>query len=158
MHRGLRSLSRGALIAALYAALTIILAPISFGAVQLRVSEALTVLPMLLPEAVPGLGIGCFLANLFGGATVIDTVAGSLTTLLAAYLTRRLRGRRPLAMLCPVLLNGVIVGPVVYFCYLMGEGAFSLPALLLCSGSVALGEAIAVYGAGTLIMRIPQKR
>ena len=75
------------IIAALYAALTIALAPISYGPIQLRVSEALTILPYLTPAAIPGLFIGCLVANILGGLGIYDVVGGSLCTLLAAFLT-----------------------------------------------------------------------
>ena len=78
-----RSLCVSAVIAALYAALTLLLAPISYGPIQLRLSEALTLLPILLPEAVPALAIGCLLANILGGATIFDIIFGTLATLLA---------------------------------------------------------------------------
>ncbi|MBR0203644.1 MAG: QueT transporter family protein, partial [Synergistaceae bacterium] len=83
----INKLARGALIAALYAALTILLAPISYGPVQCRVSEAFTLLPFYLPEAVPGLFIGCIFANFIGGYGLPDMVFGSLATLIAAFLT-----------------------------------------------------------------------
>ena len=109
------SLTRGAIIAALYAALTLLLAPISYGEVQFRLAEALTVLPVVLPEAVPALAVGCLLANILGGCPVYDIVFGTLATLLAALCTRALRGRVRLALLMPVLFNGVIVGAVVHY-------------------------------------------
>ena len=78
-----RSLCMSAVIAALYAALTLLLAPISYGPIQLRLSEALTLLPMLLPQAVPGLFVGCLIANLYTGM-LTDIIFGSLATLVAA--------------------------------------------------------------------------
>lgn len=107
-----RSLCISAVIAALYAALTLLLAPISFGAVQLRVSEALTLLPMMMPQAIPGLFIGCLIANLYTGL-ITDIIFGSLSTLLAAIGTYLLRRTPALAAACPVLTNAVIVGLVV---------------------------------------------
>ena len=112
-----RALARGAIIAALYTALTVLLAPLSYGEVQIRFSEAFTLLPILMPEAVPALLVGCLLANILGGCTIFDIVFGSLATLLAALCTRRLREKFWLAALMPVLFNGVIVGAVVHFCY-----------------------------------------
>ena len=83
-----RSLCLSAIIAALYAALTLLLAPISYGNIQCRVSEAFTVLPMVLPQSIPGLFVGCLIANIFSPTPSIwDIVFGSLTTLIAA-LTR----------------------------------------------------------------------
>ena len=89
-----RSLCLSAIIAALYAALTLLLAPISYGPVQLRLSEAFTVLPMVLPQSIPGLFVGCLIANIFNPSpSIFDIVFGSLTTLLAAYGTYKLRNK-----------------------------------------------------------------
>ena len=88
-----RSITRAAMIAALYCVLTLLFQPISYGPVQFRVSEALTLLPVFTADAVPGLFIGCLLANLLGGALWYDVVFGALATLLAALCTRRLRSR-----------------------------------------------------------------
>ena len=148
-----RRLARGAVIAALYTALTLLLAPISYGQLQVRLSEALTLLPILLPEAVPALAIGCLLSNILGGCTIFDIVFGTLATLLAALCTRRLRGKFWFAAAMPVVFNGVIVGAVVHYCY---SPAFPLP---LCMLTVAIGEAIACMIVGPLLIgalrRIP---
>ena len=109
----LRFLLRAAVIAALYAAITLLLAPSSYGPLQFRVSEALTLLPILTPAAVPGLTIGCLVANLVGSSTPWDMVFGTLATLAAALLTRRFRGRPLLAAAPPVLVNAVVVGLVI---------------------------------------------
>ena len=87
-------LAVGAAIAAVYAVLTYLLAPISYGAVQFRVAEAMTLLPILMPEAIPGLFVGCLLANLLGGAGPLDVIFGSLTTLVAAVMTYFLKKNR----------------------------------------------------------------
>ena len=106
-----RSLCLSAIIAALYAALTLLLAPISYGNIQCRVSEAFTVLPMVLPQSIPGLFVGCLIANIFSPTPSIwDIVFGSLTTLIAACGTYALRKKPVLAAACPVVANGVIVG------------------------------------------------
>lgn len=148
-----RRLARGAVIAALYTALTLLLAPISYGQFQVRLSEAMTLLPILLPEAVPALAVGCLLSNILGGCTIFDIVFGTLATLLAALCTRRLRGKFWLAAAMPVVFNGVIVGAVVHYCY---SPAFPLP---LCMLTVAIGEAIACMIVGPLLIgalrRIP---
>ena len=130
-----RSLCLSAVIAALYAALTMLLAPISYGPIQLRLSEALTVLPILLPQAVPGLFVGCLIANLYTGM-LTDIVFGSLATLIAAVGTYLLRKKPLLAAACPVVSNGVIVGLVL-------TATSNMP-LLLTMGTVALGEVGAV--------------
>ena len=87
----LRTLALGGMVAALYAALTVLLAPLSYGPVQLRFSEGLTLLPYFLPEAVPGLAAGCLIANLFGGYGAVDVVVGTGATLLAGVHCRRNR-------------------------------------------------------------------
>ena len=143
-----RALARGAIIAALYTALTVLLAPLSYGEVQIRLSEAFTLLPILMPEAVPALLVGCLLSNILGGCTIFDIVFGSLATLLAAVCTRRLRDKFWLAALMPVLFNGVIVGAVVHFCY---SPAIALP---LCMLSVAAGEAVACLAVGPLLISV----
>ena len=148
-----RRLARGAVIAALYTALTLLLAPIIYGQFQVRLSEAMTLLPILLPEAVPALAVGCLLSNILGGCTIFDIVFGTLATLLAALCTRRLRGKFWLAAAMPVVFNGIIVGAVVHYCY---SPAFPLP---LCMLTVAIGEAIACMIVGPLLIgalrRIP---
>ena len=146
-----RTLVRAALIAALYTVLTLLLQPLSYGEVQIRFSEALTLLPILLPEAVPALAVGCLLANILGGCTIFDIVFGTLATLLAALCTLRLRDRFWLAALMPVLFNGVIVGAVVHYCY---APVFPLPLSML---SVAAGEAVACLVVGPLLVRVMQR-
>ena len=146
-----RVLARGAIIAALYTVLTLLLAPLSYGEVQIRFSEALTLLPILLPEAVPALAVGCLLSNILGGCTIFDIVFGTLATLLAALCTRKLRDRFWLAALMPVLFNGVIVGAVVHYCY---APIFPLPLSML---SVAAGEAVACLIVGPLLVRVMQR-
>ena len=141
------ALARGAIIAALYAALTLLLAPISYGEVQIRISEALTLLPVLMPEAVPALAVGCLIANVLGGCTVFDIVFGTLATLLAAICTRCLRKRQLLASAMPVLFNGVIVGAVVHYAY---APVIALP---LCMLFVAAGEAVACMLLGPVVLR-----
>ena len=150
-----KTLTRAAVIAALYAALTLLLAPISYGAMQVRVSEGLTLLPVLFPEAAPALFVGCLLANLLGGSALPDIVLGSLTTLVAALLTRPLRGNRILAALPPVLLHGLIVGALVHLLYTP-----EIP-MALCMLYVAVGEVIACYVVGFLVLaavkRVPER-
>ena len=134
-------LLRASLIAAVYVALTALFAPISFGPVQFRISEALTVLPALTPAAIPGLFVGCALSNLLlGGLGPIDLIFGSLATLLGAVGTRFLRQHTRLLPLPPVILNGLIVGG--YLPFLLPEAhLLLLPSML----TVTLGEAAVCY-------------
>lgn len=138
------------IIAALYAALTLALAPISFGAMQFRVAEALTLLPMVSIASVPGLFLGCLLGNLLGGAPWQDILFGSLATLLAAITTRILRKYWWLAALMPVLFNGLIVGATL-------SVVLNLP-FWLTVGTVALGEAAVCYMLGVPLINLLKKR
>ena len=151
----LNDLTIAAAIAALYAALTLLFAAISYGPVQFRVAEAFTLLPVLFPQAIPGLTLGCLLANLLGSATPWDVVFGTLATLLAAVLTRRLRKNVWLAAAAPVLCNAVIIGLVLHFTL---ADALLWPTI----GSVGLGEAVVAYGLGVpfvlALRRIPVLR
>ena len=144
-----RGLVRAGLIAAIYVTLTLIFQPISFGAIQFRVAEALTLLPILTVDAVPGLFIGCVLANLLGGGIWFDVALGSVATLLAALCTRGLRKRPAVAALMPAIFNGLIVGPVVYFAYVRAPGdPVSVGTLLFNMATVAFGELVVCYVLG----------
>lgn len=151
-----------AVIAALYAAVSLALAPISFGAVQVRVAEALTLLPVLFPEAIAGVTLGCFLTNLIGAMTGMnilgfaDVLIGTLATFAAAVMTWKLRRIRvaglPLcSALMPVLFNAVIIG---------GELAFVLFPDQLLTGfvinalQVGLGELLACLILGLPLVQV----
>lgn len=103
-------LVRTAVIAALYAALTLAVAPIAYGAVQFRISEALTILPLLCPDAIVGLTIGCFLANIPSG--LWDMFLGALATLVAATLTRVSR-KWYFGIIPPVVVNAFVVPLII---------------------------------------------
>ncbi|GAB1476265.1 QueT transporter family protein [Bacillota bacterium] len=145
-------LVHGAIIAAIYAGLTLILMPISYGVMQIRVAEALTVLPALTPAAVPGLFLGCFIANMLGPNGIIDMFVGSGATLLAAVASYKLRKRPLLVPLPPVLANGFIIGSMLYYIY-----AVPVP-LWACIFWVALGEAIACYALGLPLLKYIGRR
>ena len=144
-----RSITLSAAIAALYAALTLLLAPISYGDWQCRVSEALTMLPLMMPQAIPGLFVDCVLANLLGpSAGITDIVFGSLATLIAAIGTWYFRKNKWLAAACPVVANGVIVGLVLSL-------SFNLP-FFLTAVQVAAGEVLAVL-VGLVLIKALEK-
>ena len=147
-----RYIAQVGIIASLYAALTIVLAPISYGPLQVRISEALTILPFLIPAAVPGLFIGCVVANIYGGLGIYDIVGGSLCTLLAAYLTYLLsKTKQPLlAPLPPVVVNSLGVSLYLHF-------LFQLPYWLTVA-YIALGEIIACFVLGYPLLLIILKR
>ncbi|MBQ9756831.1 MAG: QueT transporter family protein [Clostridia bacterium] len=110
---------RSAVIAAIYVALTLVSSAfgLASGAIQIRLSEALTVLPIFTPAAIPGLFVGCILANLVTGSIIIDIVFGSLATLIGGIFTRLLRKHRLLATLPPVISNAVIIPFVLVYAY-----------------------------------------
>jgi uncharacterized membrane protein len=143
----LRFWIQAAVIGGIYAALTMALAPISYGPMQVRISEALTILPYFTPAAVPGLFIGCFVANTISFYGVPDMVLGSLATLLGAALSYRLRKRSWLVPLPPVLLNGVVIGGMLYFVYGVP------PSLVVDMAWVALGELLSCYVLGYPLLK-----
>ena len=96
-------MTHGAMIAAIYVALTMLFAPISFGPVQFRISEALCILPFFTPAAVPGLAVGCLLANIFCGAMMPDIIFGTLATLIGAAGSYALRKNKWLVCIPPIL-------------------------------------------------------
>ena len=102
-------LVQAAAIGAIYVVLTLLFAPLSYGEVQVRFSEALTILPYFTPAAIPGLFVGCILSNLLGGAIPVDIIFGSIATLIGAIFTYKLRGASKwLAPLPPIVANAVI--------------------------------------------------
>lgn len=108
MQPSIQKLTRAGLIAALYAALCLVFNATSFGIIQFRPAEALTVLPILFPEAIGGIFVGVLLANMVGGVGLVDIIFGSLISLVAAYLTWYLR-KSILAYLPPIVLNAFLV-------------------------------------------------
>ena len=147
-----------AVTAAAYAVMTIVLAPISYGPVQLRVSELLCILPFFIPESVWGLFLGCLLANLITG-NLFDIVFGSLATLAAAILTAffgkrgNTRINRILACLMPVLINALVIGAVVTAAY-NGLNVFRhAGAFVLNAGQIALGEGAVLFLGGLPLIR-----
>ncbi|MBR0356611.1 MAG: QueT transporter family protein [Clostridia bacterium] len=138
-------LTQSAAIATLYVVLTVIFAPISFGEMQVRISEALTILPLFTPAAIPGLFVGCLLGNLLGGAIPLDVIFGSVATLIGAVGGYLLRKNRWLVPLPTVLANAVIVPFVLRYGY-----GVELPVLLMAA-YVAVGEIVSCYGLGELL-------
>lgn len=144
-----KNLTLSGIIAALYAGLTILLQAISFQAVQVRVSEALTLLPVLMPAAIPGLTVGCLLANMLSPVGWMDWVFGTLATLIAAVLTRKFSNNLYLAALMPVLSNAIIIG-------IMLNVAFGEP-LWMSMLTVGAGEALACFVLGIPLVKALEK-
>ncbi len=150
-----KDLTLAALIAAAYAALTLLLPGPSYGYAQLRVAEALTVLPFLFPQAAPGLLIGCLAANLLSPYGLVDVVCGTAATGLAAFLTMKCRYKW-LAPLPPVLCNGVIVGGMLAW-YEAGFGPNFWPMFAVAGLGVALGEVCACCVLGGVLLAVLPK-
>ncbi len=157
-----RNLAVGAIIAALYAALTyaqeVLLPGSASAAVQFRVAESLTVLALFTPAAIPGLTVGCALSNLILlGALPLDVVLGTLATFLAAVCMHKLKDLTlkevPVAsLLMPVVFNGVIIGAEIEIFFI--EGPFHFTSFLLQCGLVALGELGVLFTLGILLYKV----
>ena len=149
-----RFIAEGAMIAALYVILTYV--AMLFGldkmAVQLRFSEALTVLPLFTPAAIPGLFAGCLIANILTGCAIVDVILGSLATLIAAIVTRKLRKIPYLASVPPIIANTLIVPPVLAYVYHVET---ALPLIYL---TVFLGELVSAGILGTLLITALKKK
>ena len=154
MNRNLCFLCRGALVAALYVALTWLCALVGLdkGVIQMRLSEALCVLPAFTGAAVPGLFVGCLLANLLTGSALPDIIFGSLATLIGALGAYFLRRRKWLVPLPTVLANTLIIPFVLRFAY-GAEG--SIPYFMLTVGA---GEVISSYICGMLLYAALERR
>ena len=150
-------LATAGVIAALYAVLAYFASifGIAYGPIQCRFSEALCVLPFLLPAAPPGLFVGCLVANLLSPYGALDIIFGSLATLLAAVWTQHTH-HKWLAPLPPVLCNAVIVGAVISFQQTGFTGAFA-GAFVYNAVTVGVGEAIACYVLGGVLLTVLPK-
>lgn len=173
MDKSVLRITRGAIIATAYIGLVAIAPMISFGVVQFRIAEALTILPFFWPEAIAGVTLGCLASNLlFGGLGIVDMTLGTLATFLAAVITWQLGKTKFiwLGALPPIIMNALIVGfylPVLLMpdAVLNGFGAFSnvvtrfqLMPFFTQAGLVALGEIVSVGIIGVLLAYALNKR
>lgn len=140
-------IAQAAVIAAIYVALCVAFLPIGYGAIQFRIAEALTILPFFTPAAIPGLFIGCLLANLLGGGILLDVIFGSIATLIGAIGSYYFRRSKFLVLLPPILANILIVPFVLRYGY--GE-PLPIPFLML---TVGIGEILAVGVLGSVLLR-----
>ena len=147
-------LTQSGVIAALYVVLTLIakFLGLDSGQIQLRLSEALCVLPVFLPAAVPGLTMGCLLANILCGNIFWDVIFGTLATLLGAVGTRMLRKKPLLALLPPILANTLIVPFVLAYAYGLPGG---VPLFML---TVGMGEVLSCGVLGRVLWKALDKR
>ena len=149
-----RDLTFAALVAALYAVMGYFgdILSLTFGPVQLRFAEALTVLPFLFPAAAPGLAVGCLITNLLSPYGPMDVIFGTLATAIAAWLTIKMP-RWYLAALPPILVNAVILPPMWAWAEV---GAVNSAFWMACGWNVVtfiLGETLVCYGLGTLLLK-----
>lgn len=146
-----RFLAESAVIAAIYAALTLALSPISFGALQVRVSEGLIGLAFLTPAAVPGLTLGCFMANMIGPMGLTDALIGSAATLIGSLAAFKLRDRGIIALIPNVASNGLFVGFELWYFYGANMN------VLLCMLFVAAGEALSTFVFAPIVRKGAEK-
>ena len=145
-------LVQAAMIGAIYVVLTVAFAPISFGEVQIRFAEALTILPFFTPAAVPGLFVGCLIANILGGAILPDIIFGSLATLIGAVVTYLLRKQsKYLAPVPPIVANMLIVPFVLRYGYGVN---LPIPLMMLTVGA---GEVISAGVIGLILLNVLYK-
>ena len=152
-----RRLVRCAVIAAVYVVVCLVLAPFSYGAVQVRVAEALCLLPVFGSEYIVGVTLGCFLANLLG-STVVDVVFGTLATLLACLVTYKLRDIRVKglaipASLPPVVFNMIIVG-AFEITFFFSDGAPTAMLAVFNAVTVGIGELISCTILGVALVKL----
>ena len=143
---------QAAMIAAIYVVLIVLFAPFSFGEIQVRIAEALTILPVFTPAAIPGLFMGCIIGNIFGGSILPDIIFGSLATLIGAYFTYLLRKQvKYLAPLPPILSNTLIVPLVLRYAY-----GINLPIPFLMM-TIGVGEVISCGVLGMIVYAALEK-
>ena len=149
-NKNVRFITQAALIAAIYVVLTIFISAFNLasGAIQVRISEALTILPYFTPAAIPGLWIGCLLSNLLTGCMPFDVVFGSLATLLGAVGTYLLRKNKWLAPIPPIVSNTLIVPFVLAYVY---NAKGKIPFFML---TVGIGEVISCYVLGSILLNV----
>ena len=160
-----RNLITAAVVGALYAVLTMVLAPISYGALQFRVSEVLCILPFFMPSTAWGLFVGCIVANLMSTAGILDVVFGSLATLITCLciaqcgkMGNTLKARL-IACFMPVVWNGLIVGATLTIALAGLNPLTHFGAFLIYAGQVALGELGVMYLIGLPLMTyLPKQR
>lgn len=155
MNSSTRSMAQMGMIAAVYVVLTVVFAPISFQEIQVRLSEALTILPVFTVSAVPGLTLGCLAANILGGAPLPDVVFGTLATLIGAVGTRLLRNRKPVVAAMPPIASNMVIIPIIL------RYAYEVPLPIpLMMATVGLGEAISCGVLGLMLYKalLPHKK
>lgn len=147
-------LVRAAMIAAVYVVISLVFAPLAYGAIQVRFSEALTLLPIFTPDAIIGVTLGCFVTNMIGSSP-IDMVVGTLATLVAAIMTYKLRNIRTkglpfVAALPPILINALVIGFEITFLF---SEVQTLPILFFNILTVGIGQVISCGIIGVILSK-----
>jgi len=159
-NHNIQNLTTAAMIAAIYVVLTLISQSLGLasGVVQVRLSEALCVLPAFSFAAVPGVAIGCLLANIITGCALQDVIFGTLATLIGAVLTRALRNNKYLAVIPPIAANTIIIPLVLYYFYTVQDASningWPLWAYFI---SVFIGEFISAGVLGMVVYNVVSK-
>ncbi|MBR5192245.1 MAG: QueT transporter family protein [Clostridia bacterium] len=150
MNSTTKFITKCGIFAGLYVVLSLAVFPLASGVIQIRISEGLTLLPLIFPEAIVGLFVGCFLTNLITGCVILDCIFGSLITLIAGILTYfigKFIKNLPLKIfvggLFPVLLNAFLLPVIWYFAYGTGEFIYIVQVAFL-----TIGQALSVYAFG----------
>lgn len=165
MQNKMKVFSIVAMVGAIYCAVSLALAPITFGNIQIRIAESLTMLPLLFAPGIYGVILGCFLTNLIGAFLginilgMLDVLFGTLATALAAFLTYKFRNVKVrnvpvISILMPVIINGIIIGIELGF-VLFPESV--LVGSLICGIEVAIGELISVVFGYFLVKELAKK-
>ena len=151
-NKKIQHIARAALVAALYVALTHLsnIFGLANGAIQLRLSEALCILPFFMPYAAYGLFVGCIIANLTTNAVIWDVLFGSIATFIGAAFASKIKNKW-LAPVPTVISNAVIVPFVILFCY-TARDAWTVPNYLIGVFGVFLGEVLSAYVLGMLLL------
>ncbi len=138
---------QAAMIAAIYVVLTIFINAFGLanGAIQVRISEALCILPIFTPAAIPGLFVGCLLANTITGAVIFDVIFGSIATLIGAIGTYYLRNTKFVFTLPPVIANTIVVPLVLKYAYGLGDAYLYLVVTIL------IGEVLSICLLGMVL-------
>lgn len=139
-------ITQAAVIAAIYVVLVFVFQSTSFGPIQFRVAEALTILPYFTPAAIPGVGIGCLLSNIIFGADILDIVFGSAATFFAAFLSYQLKDKKFFVPIPPILVNAIVIPWILKQAYFEAN---PIPIMML---SVGAGQVVSAGILGMILL------
>lgn len=146
-----KGIALGAMTCTLYVLVTLAIKPIASGPVQVRISEALCVMPCFTPYAIPGLFLGCFISNFISGSLFLDTLFGSIATLIGAFGTYFFRKNKYLSVMPPIISNTLIVPFVLAYVYDFPGSVYWFMA------TVGLGELVSCGVLGVLLYNLVKK-